>query len=241
MYFRFSNYTHPFGECLVAFFNRATKYNRRGRPESAVFRMIVRGEIVATGQAAIDARVAEIRNAYGLDGGSAALLRTDLSATSIAMPTGSLRGVQVLDLTFEQEEKKAHFATGLPFSIALEAEYQISDGDPIVEYHEQLTVIGDGGPRYVWQEIDNGPPIRQMVSTNTPVTLLQSGFMVGTSASHAVVNEPLFPDNLDRPDGIQKGNATPKLDGGVLTEWGINWSYRMIFGGPVALPFPTVK
>lgn len=243
MIFRYgSSYSHPDHECLVTFFGGQTIYNPRGRPQFLRKRMAVEGEIIATGPAAISARMSEIAAAYAVDGGTAELLTSGGASTHYVLSSlGSVSGVRVVQPpSFSQQDGKAHMATGLPFSIVLEADYLIGDGDGLVSYSETIAYVGDGGPRHVILELDSGSPIEQFVSTHTPVTILQSGEAVGI-LSYPAPNPPLFPDSLDRPDGIQISRSAPRLDGATHVDWPVRWQYRMTGSYLPTIPDPLLR
>lgn len=241
MIFRYASYNHPDNECMVTFFGASTIYNARGRPQLLRKRMVIEGEIIAAGPTAISDRMVEINDAYIVSGGSALLL-SDEGGTAYSLPSsGSISGVRVVQPpSFIQQEGKAHMATGLPFSVVLEADYQINDGDTLVSYEETITHVGNGGPRRVTLELDSGQPIEQIVSSFTPVTVIQAGEAVG-SLSYPNVNQPIFPSQVDLPDGLQISTSAPRLDGNTYVDWPIRWAYRMALTSLGTIPYPLLR
>lgn len=239
MRFSYGSYEHPDNECMVTFWGGSTIYNARGKPQYLRKRMVVEGEIVANGSTAIAARVKEIQDAYAVPGGSATLHGTAGAYTLSS--AGSVSGVRIVQApTFFQQDGKAHMATGLPFSVVLEADYLINDGDPLVSYSETITHIGTGGPRRATLELDNGEPIEQIVSTHTPVTIIQAGEAVG-SAGYPSINQPIFPTQVDLPDGLQISTSAPRLEGNVYVDWPIRWAYRMTCLNLPSIPYPLQR
>lgn len=236
----YGGYQHPDNECIVTFFGEARAYNQRGRMQVKRRRMVIDGEIIAADTAAIDARVAQIKTAYALDGGNA-LLRTSAGvATQYELPAfGALSGPRV-GFEFLAQDGQAHYATGLPFRITLEADYQANDSDPLVSYVESITVIGHGGPRRVVVEVDSGQPITQTVSTNSPVVVIQAGEAVG-SLAYPSFNPPLFFTRLDMPDGYQQTRDTPRLAGNQWVDWPVRWAYRMTLESYEFIPNPQLR
>lgn len=236
MYLTYGNtLTFTAGEAWPVFFGQQRRYNPRGMAQSVVKTMQVEGTIIASGQAAINTRVGQILTALELEGGSAIFHMDTGADTHIALPSAGSRGVRILQNTLTMEEGKAHFATGLPFSITFEAEYPIADLDPYVEYQETITRAGTGGPRKVWQELDFGVSIEQIVSTNTPVTYTQQGFAVGASGY------PPFPPAIygyDDPDNSISYDA-PQRDGLVYINFPIRWNYRKTVQGNQGLQPPN--
>ena len=240
MIFKYGTYSHPANECLIAAFIERRQYNSRGKAQTKIRRMVVQGEIIADGQAAIDARVAQIQANYLLEGSTAVFLRDDLTPTHYEIDGTSARSVRILDLSFQQQDGKAHFATGLPFTITIEGEYGITDLDTLVSYTETIGYIGTGGPRRVLVECDNVIPQEQIVSNNTAVTVIQSGSAVG-SLTYPLFNGPIFPTQIDNPDGYQQFKSAPRADGKVFVDWPIRWNYRMTFPFFPASIDPTRK
>lgn len=226
MYLQYDNFSFNPGEAFPAFFGQQRRYNQRGRAQSVVKRLQVQGEIVANGQDAINTRAGQILSALELEGGTVVFKKDGGGDTHIKLASAGSFGVRILQNTLEMQEARAHFATALPFSITFEAEYPVSDGDPIVDYRETIGHIGTGGPRHVFQELDEGAPVEQWVSTHSPVTIIQQGFSVGYSG-YLTFPEPLYPAAVDQPDGYQHFRDNPEVSGLAFINWPIRWSYRM--------------
>jgi len=227
-------------ECLVSFFGMARRYNSRGRAQTLVKRMVVNGEIIAIGQAAINTRAAAIINALSLDGGTVVLLKDDGSETVYKLDGPSSRGVRIVENSLLQQDGKAHFATGLPFQITFEGEYTVSDLDPFVSYSERITRIGTGLGRKVWVELDSSTPQEQITSSASPITVLQSGEAVG-ALLYPQFNDPIFPNAIGSPEDYQRTVGTPRLDGEVYVDYPISWNYRMTLPVGQSIPLPTIR
>lgn len=227
---------------MVTFFGEATVYNLRGRAQHRVKRMVIEGEIIANGATAINQRVGQIQAAFAADFLGRVILKQSNGATTlIHLPIGSLSGIRVIERpSFFMQDGKAHFATGLPFRIILEADYQYNDADPYVSYNETITRIGDGGPRRVTIELDSGLPIEQIVSQNTPITVIQSGEAVG-SLLYPPFPPPIFPSQVDLPDGYVTSTAHPRLHGNLYVDWPIRWQYRMTLLAAQNIPTPVLR
>lgn len=235
MQLKYANFLFSAGEAYPAFFGQRRVYNNRGRAQSLVKRIDVRGEIIAVGQLAINTRIGQILDALSLEGGSVAFLMDSGAETHIRMPAAGSRGVRIVENTLSEEEGRAHFATGHPFSIAFEAEYGIADSDPYVQYEETITKIGNGGQRTVIQELDTGQPVEQVVATNTPVVMLQDGFAVGASG-YPPFPVPIY--GVDNPD-VSVSRSTPQLNGTTYTNFPIRWSYRKTLTADTGLTGPN--
>jgi hypothetical protein len=226
---------------MVTFFGQSKLYNPRGRAQILRKRMVVEGEIIAT-TTAIDTRMQEIIAIFSADGGSASFVRSNGAVTAYNLPsTGSISGVRVVQPpSFIQQEGKAHMTTGLPFTVVLEADYPILDGFSLVSYSESITRIGQGGPRRVTVELDSGAPLEQIVSNQTPITIIQQGEAVG-ELIYPTENPPIFPSQIDLPDGYQLSQGAPRLDGQTYVDWPIRWAYRMTLTTATTIPPPLPR
>lgn len=234
MQLKYANFLFQPGEAYPAYFGQRRVYGPRGRAQSLVKRVDVRGEILANGQTSINTRVGQILSALALEGGEVVFLKDDGSDTHIKLPAAGARGIRIVENSLTMEEGKAHFATALPFAMAFEAEYAIADGDPYVSYQETITKIGNGGPRTIIQELDYGPPVEQVVATHTPVTIVQQGVAVGASG-YPTFPVPLF--GSDAPDE-SRSYETPEISGYAATNFAIRWSYRKTFTNNPSLVAP---
>lgn len=223
-------------ECLITYNGAQRVYNARGKAWRMQRVWHIEGEIVASGQAAIESRRQIIEGYFQAEGGTAQLLNDSGQPTYVL--TGEF-GVKVLELAWLQEEARAHFATALPFRIRLFAESIISDGDTLLAYEETVTRIGNGGPREVWVEIQNGPPVRQITAAQTSITIIQRGTAVG-EYGWPLLNEPLFPENLQNPEEATERIA-PQRDGLLNVAYTVRWNYIFKFGPGQALGFPIIR
>lgn len=239
MRFRYGNYTFENAECLITYNGGQRIYGPRGRATSMLRTWTIEGEIIRSTTAQIESRRREIESNLSIEGGSAALLADDNSPT---YELNSAKGVRILELAWLQEEHKAHFATSLPFRIRLQGEEIISDGDTLLHYTETITRIGNGGPREVFVELQNGPPQRQITSVQTPITIIQRGEAVGEyfANGYPLFNNPIFPLNLQNPDEATERIA-PRWDGLIQVEPAVRWNYIFLFNTIQELPFPLLR
>lgn len=238
MYFKYGTYQHPFGECMVSEYSATRMYHRRGRAYILRRRMTVVGEIIADTPSLISSRVREIKYVYSFDGGDAVLQDANMNSTAIFLSSlTSITGVRVVEgPNFPQAENQAHFVTGLPFNVTLEADYLIQSGG-LMEFKETLRKVGNGGPRRIVIEVDSGPPVVQYTTTHTPVKIMQEGRAVGIG-EYPVPGAPLFPDAVDYPDGCSVEEESPTLYGNSYLAYPVSWAYTMTLPQDVAMRHP---
>lgn len=247
MYFRYGNYSHPAGEVLVRSFEVSAEQGLNGLTIARTKTLQLEGVIVAAGDVAIDARVSEIQQAYSLDGYDATLVRTDGQPSHIALSSGdALYGVQVTNgPSFPMERNAAHYATGLPFTITLQAKYSSNGQGYFLGSSETIEQIGNGGPIVVITTLDNGLPVADQVSPASPVIVTQSGesvyeFSTTAPPTYPPFNPPLFPGNLIMPDGyrVRREKSRPRIAG--RNQYKATWSYTFQFTQPPFIPNPNV-
>lgn len=235
-------------EAFVSFWGQQSAYDRRGNERIRRRRMVIEGEVIASGAANIESRIVQIENAFELGGQNAGLYIAPSTLTHINLDNAtSLTGVRVVGKRVPQRDNRGDYATGLEFQFVLEADYLQSVGDELVDYEEVITYVGDGGPRKVVAELLNGPPITQYTTTQTAIVILQAGRAVGAT-SYPDINPSLIPSLLDRPEGLQITRGTPERVNGAYINWPVSWSYRMtvstaqgVAAGMPAFPSPIQR
>jgi hypothetical protein len=227
MIFQYGSFTSETAEALPELFTAQRVYNPRGHAQFVRKTLVVRFDVVKTSQSTVHARLLQLASAFELEGGTPRFT-LDAGGDSIyVLPSAGSRGVRIVQSDFWTEDGKAHYATGHPARVTFQAEYTISDADPLVHFRESITRIGNGGQRTVMQELDFGAPIQQIVSQSTPVTVIQSGEAVGASAYPlSFVPPPLYEGYLENPEEAIS-TESPRIDGLVATDYVIRWNYRM--------------
>ncbi len=259
MYFQYGSYAHPPGEVQVNSFDRASQFAETGQLLSVTHTMSLSGIIIPTAAqiaaagssaAAIDRRVREIQDAYALNGLSASLKFPNGTDTGLRLDSGlSLYGVQITSgPSFPMERNQAHFATSLPYSITLKAEFgaaTVNASSYFLGASETIQQTGDGGPITTITLLDNGPPVIDIVRPSSPVFVTQTGDATYELSFNLPPVYPdyapyLFPDNLIRPDGIRlsRRKTRPKLGGKV--QYISSWSYSYQFTSPPFITNPSV-
>lgn len=240
MYAVYGPFSHSSGAIGVSSHTKQKRYNSRGRAQTIVERLTMEGTIIGTGSTAaelqsnIRSQIAGMVSAYSVDGYSGGLMHSDGTPSAHYLSSaGSISGVRVVQPpSFGTSLGGGEYATGRSFTIGLEAEYLISDGDPLVNWQETITVIGNGGERLVMIETDNSLPLIQQVSMATPVYVEQRGQSIGS------VNHIAYPGYLggglilDGPSEV-KNSGTPRLAGSQFLDFPRSWFRRYLSIGPV--------
>lgn len=236
MYGKYGSFTHPDNEITLSSVVAQRVPNQRGFAYVLRKRIQISGVIVldtsslTTSQAqsalrtAINAREA----AYSVDGQDFSFRHDDGSLSSHYLSSSTaLGGVRVIDRNFPKGDQ-AEYASGRTFTVSLEADYPIADGE-LMSFQETVEITGTGGPRTVVIEVLNGPPQEQTVNQRTKVTMTQRGSAVGYTAYP--INDvpgPISP-NGEKFDRRQRSLVSPTSQNGAFINWGVNWGYFFEF------------
>lgn len=233
MYLTYGNYTFPTGEARISI-DKSVRYSPRGTKEVVVETWTISGTLINDGEYANTLAVNELQAAFSLNNQDLILHHTDGTASTHYMTLGQATGgIRVTSLSFP-EWKGGQFATGRTYQITVEGLFP-NTANQILSYRESIAFIGNGGPRYAYIELINGAPQRQTVSQQTLFRATQSGSAI-SQGGYITFPAPLWPQY---EDGEARNQSTSggELVGGVLTNFGIQWSYQFtsdvpLFGQP---------
>ncbi len=205
--------------------NIDTLTNQRGVPYCQVHQMNVSGYLAgadtATVSALCDTLEAALANPY-----RDLVLYSDAGpATHMAMyNVGSTTGVIITGPRYPVG-KGAELVTMRKFEFTARAEYPIGTGQNVLQmFRETVTVIGDGGPRFIMKPALIGPPQKQITQEQTVVRASQSGQAIGY-LDYPTPPPPLWPQSehreqrqITRSGGIFRGK--------VWQDFGVQWVYQ---------------
>lgn len=229
MFFRYGAYQHPDNEVLLQSFEQIPVFSERGLRKETLYRMSVTGDIIADGQAAIASRITELVAAYAYDGRNAALYHDDGTITRHAIlndAENNLTGTRILHRSWPRGDP-GEYATFRHFAITFGAVFRELDSQ-ITRFREEVRVAGTAGPRIRVTTTLTGPPRAYRLARRTPVTIVQSGFIMGfDGVPDGALPGPLYPAlelveqrRIERISGTFRGRQT--------TERGLSYSYTML-------------
>lgn len=237
-YFVIGGYEHEVGEIDLTRMNIRYRKSDRGRRMTRIDTLYLRGEIMASGSAAVLTRAAEIINAYSQDYRSCRLFMDDDTPTTHGLENDSpfnLTGVIVKQRSWPKGgvEELANMRT---FEVELEAEFADNETQ-LLRWQEQLEFIGDCGPRVEVVETYFGP-IPFTTALKTAQRVRQSGSALGFTA-YVEPPGPLFPPNEHR-DRQRVAFGSGKQQGQIACYFPTAWDYY--FSSPIPLSgFPTTR
>jgi hypothetical protein len=240
----YGSFQHSVGEITDCQVRYALGLSRRNTAFTEKKIISARGTIVASGQAAVEARAAQIRDAYALNGFDWSLVMDSGADTSVALyNAASFTGVRVTRRpTFDVIGSRAGYVTNLNFSVELEAEYlRGSEQDRWLDFRERITVSGNGLGIRVIKPVDFGDWVEQQVTTTSPVIVMQEGQGIA-KVQQPFPNAAIYPERiLDPTKDVSTEEFSPERNGNAWFGFGVRWSYRMTFLSGVPVPHPTYK
>lgn len=234
MYLKYGSFQHVSGEASVKVAKQAI-FTDRGTPRGVKERWSIDGRVYGTSQSDLTTKIAAIQSAYSTNNLALGFYQDDNSLTHLYLdPSAALGGIRVMDLNFPEGGGKGEYANVRHYSIVVEADFPDAN-DGLVMYQETLSFQGTGGPRHVWIETLDGPPVKQTVCDQTLCYATQQGHAVG-KYSRPFPAPPLWPFYEDEPQR-NISDSGGQMHGGFFEDFGIQWSYRFtsdtpLFGSP---------
>jgi hypothetical protein len=184
-----------------------------------------------------------MESAYGVNGRDLKLLNDDGSETAHKLISNQSRsGVMIASLNYPVGEG-AEYTTFRNYQIIAECDISILEivdmvggrgrgrnqqGGITLSYNEVISSRGTGGPRIVVLETMSGPPVKQIVSSQTSVYKTQSGSATGVYG-YPPVPPPMDPANeiADRRV-IQQELPSTVSPNGKESIYKVSWSYEFV-------------
>lgn len=239
MYGTYGSFTHPDNEITLSSVVAQRVRNQRGFAYVLRKRIQISGVIVldtsgltaTQAQAALRTAINAREAAYSVDGQDFTFRHDDGSLSSHYLSNSTaLGGVRVIDRNFPKGDQ-AEYASGRTFTVSLEADYPIADGE-LMSFQETLQITGTGGPRTEVIEVLNGPPQKQTVNQQTKVTAVQRGSAIGfTNYPFSFVPGPIAPAD-EKEDRRPIELVSPTAQNGAFVNFGLKWTYFFEFTGP---------
>lgn len=234
MILTYGNFSHDENEVTLAITRNAVT-SQNGASVGYTERWDVQGEIIEDDPAELAAKVDALRNAYSVPNLNVTFRDSGGTVIHRLLVSQAVNGIQVVPPSFPWQDGRALYATGLRYSITIQAEFATTLQAGLTAWSETLAFSG-GGPAFVWRQPLTGFPIKQQVATSTPYILQQSGRAVGRYA-YPTPPGPLFPEHLWR--GPAPTLTGPEFLQGQLLNFGVTWSYEMQSTSPLqGLPTP---
>jgi hypothetical protein len=225
---RYGSFSAPVGTATWKVRTR-TLANDLGLPASRSRVVEVAGQLQGTGPADIYNQSRLLDLALSSWGQDLALTLDDGTVVESLTNATSLGGTRVTEGPDFPNGDGADATTYRDFRFVVEATYPIAAGN--VEAFEEEVETRGGGPKYGFLPVVNGPPIRQMLFSNTPYFATQQGTAVGL-VTYPTPPPPLWPGALLEAPVIRK--ARPRMAGGVVRDYRISWAYSFGSQTPLA-------
>lgn len=233
MYVQYGSYQFDANNVAVTLTQRRN-FARRGEPVTITKQMTLDGILLpdSATQASIKTKIDAFEDAFAEHGEDLGLYHDDGSVSAHFLDSSaSLGGVRIIDVSYpDGDGRSGQYATRRSFRVTAEAEFSASS-DGLVIFRETLQFIGSGGIRDTLVETRTGIPQRQIISLQTPQTIIQSGSSVGLEA-YVNFPAPIFPGIEQHPQR-RLTNGDPERIPGGFRNWPRSWQYTFLSETPL--------
>lgn len=211
------------------------RYNRRTLTKT----VNLQGLLKADTQAELKTKIETLEDIFSVDGGDLKLYHNDgatVSAHTLENNT-SLSGVIVASPVSYPNGTGVEYATERTYTVTLQAEYSFTDLDNIVQFTDQLRIVGTGGPRRVGVEFITGAPEVQVTNQQTMMYATQAGSAVGWQSYYFPGPLPVLA-SFEQGDRRQETPGIPKNMGRAFRNYPSTWVYEYM-APTLPLVFPN--
>lgn len=234
MRLRYGSYLFPANATTVAADIRSA-LSDRGKILRRTHTLTVEGTIDGDTPAECAAAEVALRAALSESYQDLVFLLDDGTPSPTALYNGtSISGVRILGVSFNNTYGGAEYATLRSFAFTAVADY-LAGPDDTVRYSESVVVTGTGGPVFRMRTPISGPPVKQMISTHSPVRATQSGEWVGLLKWPPIAPAPLWGAH-ELPEQRVLRKLTPRVGAGGFYEYPIAWVYSFESAGALTGP-----
>ena len=234
MIYQYGPYIHQVNEVNLDVSSEVIR-DSRGNPFKKKVRHDIEGVLLATGatealrKADLTTQMRLLENAYSKENQNATLWLDD-DRDTVKAGTGdkshhyldghyAITGPRIVSgPNWPADDNSGEYATKRRFSITIEAEFLADDHNPLIDFTETFTLIGNRGRDYVIRTPLVGLPVKQYTTEKTDVRATQSG---QSSIYNGMPRapSPLMPDSLiskshtisrnwSQRDGIRVGTTS---------------------------------
>lgn len=229
----------------------AKSYNRDdfGNMDKVVYNMTIRGIVIESSAADFTKELKRLEAAYEKNVHVSGFFLDDkvTETAHVFKSAGSLGGIIIKSFSYP-ESGGAEYATQRTFQVELEVVRDFivggeaggtQAGGRLSSFHETVSFIGIGGPRYVYVTPLSGGIVRQRTSDSTPQRITQSGRATNSGG----IGYPSPPGPIDHLAGYEHQEqreirliSPTRGERNSFTDWGVEWSYRYTHTGTQAVP-----
>lgn len=201
---------------------------------------------VAEKQNDLKDRMFQMEQAFASDQVDAGMLHDNGTKSHFYFNNGDTESGVILTPPDYGGESGPEYAAFSSFTFAVEAYYLDPAAEVMAAFSETVSYKGTGGPRKVILEMDTGPPRIQQVSTNSIITAVQSGTIVGLKGwieptpLSAIGTELVHERTISRtsPPRIGPGDGVDPDSG--LVDFKTDYSFHFVLtGAPASAVLPS--
>jgi len=246
MRYEVGGYQFQVGEVALETIEKELVRNNRGLrsmfrvKHNCTGQLLVDGSLatVAQQQNDLKERMFEMEQAFAADRVDAGMLHDDGTRSHFYFENGATESGTILTPPNFGGEAGVEYAALSSFSFSIEAYYLDPVAEAMSAFSETVSYKGTGGPRRVVVEMDTGPPRIQQVSTNSAITAVQSGTIVGLKGwidptpLSAIGTELVHERNISRGEPTRIGPGDGVTPDSGLIDFPTDYSFHFVLTSP---------
>jgi hypothetical protein len=227
MYLQYGSYAHAIDEAAITPISRRSILDGANRVYGTTETWEVRGWLQAPDVSSLTQAIANLENAYAVQGQDLGLFNDDGSQTAHgAFSANTLGGIRVMGIEYpDGGESDAEYTTYRKYTIRLEWDTRVA-ANGIIAWTESILYTG-GGYLMGFLEPILGLPQKQQFKQSTTFRAVQRGTAVGLW-DYPPVPPPIWPGDLEK--GAPEINPKdPRRAGNQFTEFQVSWAWFFAF------------
>jgi hypothetical protein len=202
----------------------------------------ITGESILSGPSAIPAKVAALDAAFSTSGYDLIVYNDDAATVLFTLPKVQIQGGVDFPNAGAGAQQGSEWVNKLTWGVTLTGRYALPQINPatILSFTESIEYSG-GGPKRVFVEQRNGPPILQIPTAQTVYQAVQEGSMIGINKLYLKPPLPLFGTPWENPV-LRPATLQPSQVQGTpffLPQYQITWRYLFKSAAPLVQKFPA--
>lgn len=191
----YGSYSHAENENTFNI-SRTMSLSPRGLPFKIFHNWVIDGVLVGTSQSDLTSKMSVLYEAYKIQGQDLKFLFDNGGVTHHALLSSStLTGTRVRNFSWLNRQpgvwgSGTEYVNRRSYRIVVDAEALADGADNLLQYTQQVTFKGTGGPRWVLAGSLNGAKQPQQIERFTSLYAIQSGFALGLNF------QPSYPGSL---------------------------------------------
>lgn len=237
MIFKYGAYSHDINECGLRWITRSI-FDKFNRVAGDVTTVIIGGVKQANSVANLTTALGNLETAYQVQGGNFGVYLDDGTTVTRHAKDNSATfgGIRVAGFEYPSNPspftQHTEYLNKRTYVAILTWAQRYGPSDALYAYRERITFIGTGGAKWAYIGSLTGTPVLQTLRQQTPVTVIQEGYVIGRGTRLAAPSAlALGTEHLDQRRITESSPEDVRVGASEL----FRTDYRYIFEG-LAVP-----